>query len=206
MIVDALADAFAGDENNRTQARQFVGLLKRIANQYKCTVLCLAHPSLYGMNSGSGTSGSTGWSNSVRSRLYFESAKASGGEEPDDDLRTLSTKKINYAGKSVPLTLRWKAGAFVPEGGMSSIDKAALEQKAEHVFMDLLRLKREQGIDVTPFTGGKYAPKIFANEEKAKGIGQEHLVNAMRRLLDRKVIRNKRRHCEETDQPAGLRQ
>src|SRR5260221_11911203 len=71
VVIDALADAFAGDENNRSQARQFIGLLKRPARQYGCAFLCLAHPSLSGMSSGTGTSGSTGWNNSVRSRLYF---------------------------------------------------------------------------------------------------------------------------------------
>ena len=63
VIIDALADAFAGDENNRSQARQFVGLLKGAARAFGCAFLCLAHPSINGMNSGTGTSGSTAWSN-----------------------------------------------------------------------------------------------------------------------------------------------
>jgi RecA-family ATPase len=52
VVVDALADAFAGDENNRSQARQFIGMLKRPARHYGCAFLCLAHPSLNGMNTG----------------------------------------------------------------------------------------------------------------------------------------------------------
>jgi len=72
IILDMLADLLPGNENDRAQARQFAGLLRGLAIRHDCAVLLLAHPSLSGLNSGSGTSGSTGWNNSVRSRLYFE--------------------------------------------------------------------------------------------------------------------------------------
>jgi hypothetical protein len=42
VVIDALADAFAGDENNRGQARQFIGLLKGAAKNRNCAFLCLA--------------------------------------------------------------------------------------------------------------------------------------------------------------------
>ena len=95
-ILDVLADMFAGDENSRPQSRQFVGLLKKLARKHDCAFLLLAHPSLTGMNTGTGTSGSTGWSNSVRSRMYFQTKKASDGTEPDVNLRTLQGMKTNY--------------------------------------------------------------------------------------------------------------
>ena len=63
---------FAGDENSRPQAQEFIGLLKRLARKQNCALLLLAHPSLSGMATGTGMSGSTAWSNSVRSRLYLE--------------------------------------------------------------------------------------------------------------------------------------
>jgi hypothetical protein len=47
--------------------------LRGLALETSSTALLLAHPSLSGMASGSGTSGSTAWSNSVRSRLYLTS-------------------------------------------------------------------------------------------------------------------------------------
>jgi len=37
--IDVLADAFAGDENNRPQAREFIGLLKRLALKHECAFL-----------------------------------------------------------------------------------------------------------------------------------------------------------------------
>ena len=188
-IIDALADAFAGDENNRGQARQFIGMLKRLARQFGCTVLCLAHPSLTGMSSGTGSSGSTAWNNSVRSRLYFEPAKASDGSAPDPDLRTLSVMKANYGPKGVPIALRWTAGAYVPEGGASSLDRMALKLKAETTFLDLLRQFNTQGQDVSAKPCSTYAPKVFAGHPKSDGIGKALFASAMQDLLDSQKIK-----------------
>jgi AAA domain len=68
-IFDTLADIFSGEENQRSHARSFVGLLRGLSLQFNMATLVLSHPSLGGLQSGSGTSGSTGWSNSVRSLL-----------------------------------------------------------------------------------------------------------------------------------------
>lgn len=189
VIVDALADAFAGDENNRSQARQFVGMLKRPARAYGCAFLCLAHPSLNGLNTGTGSSGSTAWNNSVRSRVYFEPAKATDGTEPDPNLRTLSVRKTNYGPKGRPITLRWTAGAYVPEGGASSLDRMALKAKAETTFLDLLRQFNTQGQHVSPKPCSTYAPKVFAEHPKADGIGKALFASAMQNLLDSKKVK-----------------
>jgi RecA-family ATPase len=69
VVLDALADVYAGEENSRTQVRQFVGQLRRLAIKNDLAVVLIAHPSLTGIASGNGTSGSTAWSNSVRASL-----------------------------------------------------------------------------------------------------------------------------------------
>ncbi len=189
VIIDALADAFAGDENNRSQARQFIGMLKRPARTLGCAFLCLAHPSLMGMSSGTGSSGSTAWNNSVRSRLYFEPAKANDGSEPDPDLRTLSVRKTNYGPKGIPTALRWTAGAYVPEGGTSSLDRMALKLKAETTFIELLRQYNTQGQDVSARPCSTYAPKLFAGHPKSEGIGKPLFASAMQDLLDSQKIK-----------------
>jgi RecA-family ATPase len=201
VVIDALADAFAGDENNRGQARQFIGLLKGAAKNRNCAFLCLAHPSLNGMSTGTGSSGSTVWNNSVRSRLYFEPAKANDGTEPDPDLRTLSVRKANYGPKGMPTALRWQAGAYVPVGGTSSLDRMALKAKAEATFLDLLRQFNEQGQNVSPSKSSTYAPARFAKHSKAAGISSGHLEIAMQELLDRKSIR-----IEAFGPPSKMRQ
>jgi hypothetical protein len=64
-----LAALFALPENDRSQTRQFISLLRRLAIVSNGSVVLLSHPSLTGINSGSGISGSTAWHNSVRSRM-----------------------------------------------------------------------------------------------------------------------------------------
>jgi RecA-family ATPase len=87
VVLDALADVYAGEENARAQARQFISLLRGLAIKNDLAVVLIAHPSLSGMASGSGTSGSTAWSNSVRARLYLERILDDGNREIDPDLR-----------------------------------------------------------------------------------------------------------------------
>ena len=72
LILDTLADLFGGDEIKRPHARQFISLLRGLAIEFRLTIVLLSHPSQSGMASRAGTSGSTAWSNSVRSRLYLE--------------------------------------------------------------------------------------------------------------------------------------
>jgi RecA-family ATPase len=152
------------------------------------------------MNSGSGTSGSTAWSNSVRSRLFFEAAKATDGSEPDPDLRVLSIKKLNYGPQGCPVTVRWKAGAYVLEGCMSSLDRLALATKAEERFLEMLRLFEEQAQNVAATRGTNYAPARFAEHPKADGLGKRHLAIAMQSLLDKNMI-----HIETVGPPSTRR-
>jgi RecA-family ATPase len=92
LVLDNLADIFAGNENVRPLARQFVSSLRALAIEFDCVVLLLAHPSLSGMASGAGTSGNTAWNNSVQSRLYLVTSS----DDLDPDGRVLQTIKANY--------------------------------------------------------------------------------------------------------------
>ena len=69
VVLNSLADFFGGNENDRSQARQFIGLLRGLCTIHKTTVVVLAHPSVQGKLTGTGLSGSTAWNASVRSRL-----------------------------------------------------------------------------------------------------------------------------------------
>jgi RecA-family ATPase len=117
VILDSLADIYGGNENIRSQVRQFVALMRRLAIMTGGAVLALSHPSLAGMSSGSGSSGSTAWSNSVRSRIYLTKPD---DPDADPDLRVLSLKKSNYARAQADMRLRREAGGFVLVGGAQS--------------------------------------------------------------------------------------
>ena len=116
--IDTSADVFAGNEIDRTQVRQFIGLLRRLAMVSNGSVVLLSHPSLTGINSGSGISGSTAWHNSVRSRLYMTAPKIEPGEQPDSDVRELLFKKSNYGRVGDSMVLRWQRGLFLSEAGL----------------------------------------------------------------------------------------
>lgn len=190
VILDTLSDLFGGEENARPQARAFIGMLRGLAIRHDCAVILLAHPSLSGLSSGAGTSGSTAWNNSVRSRLYFERL-TDGGYEPDTDARRLTTKKANYGPAGEEIMLRFEAGRFVVEGGAagSGLDRMAAGAKAERVFLDLLRLFAEQGRRVNSKGGESYAPRAFEGHPQAGGMTRSAFRAAMERLLNRGAIR-----------------
>lgn len=117
LILDTVADLFGGNEIIRTQVNFFIkstcGAYIRQAKDagFTLTVLILAHPSQAGRNSGTGESGSTGWNNAVRSRMYLT--------RPDDgagDMRILTRMKSNYAasGNDTATELIWANGVLIP--------------------------------------------------------------------------------------------
>ncbi len=109
IIIDTLADVFAGEEQNRMQVNAFVKTcLGGLSGDAGRSVILLAHPSLSGMASGQGTSGSSGWNNSVRSRLYLRYPKGA----TKGDVRELEGMKANYGPKGLLLKIRWRRGAF----------------------------------------------------------------------------------------------
>jgi RecA-family ATPase len=202
VIFDALADLFGGEENVRRHVRGFIVLLKQLAIRNKLSVILIAHPSLSGMNSGSGLSGSTDWHNGPRARLYFERPKDKEGKVFDDDLRILTVKKVQYAKEGTVFRLRRKAGYFVYEGreGGSTFDRAATAAKAESVFLSLLQTYEDQGRAVSPSPSPSYAPGVFEQEAEADGVTKAALKRAMSKLL-----KDNRIHIETFGPPSKQR-
>jgi RecA-family ATPase len=186
VILDVLADMFAGDESKRAQVRQFVNLLKTLCRKHNCAILILAHPSLAGMASGSGLSGSTDWNNAVRARLYLQTPKAQDGTEQNKKRRTLEGLKANYGERGGKFDLEWKKGLFVPLAteSQSPIDTAATDK----LFIDLLEQFTREGRAVSSKKGPTYAPAEFAAHADAKGVTKITLKAAMDRLLKDKRI------------------
>jgi RecA-family ATPase len=189
--IDTSADVFGGNENDRTQVRQFAGLLRKLAIAANTSVVLLSHPSLTGINTGTGLSGSTGWHNSVRARMYLTSPAAEEDEQPDTDLREMRFKKNNYGPVSDSIVLRYRNGLFLPEHGVSGLDKIAREAKAEEVFLNLLKRFAAEGRNLSHNANSRtYAPTVFATETEAKQhhLRKTDLEAAMRRLFEAKKI------------------
>jgi hypothetical protein len=112
VVIDTLADTFGGDEVRRAHARQYVqGVAGNIARAFACAVVVSAHPSTAGMASKSGSSGSTAWNNTFRSRLFFSQPEE---EDANPDHRLLERKKSNYAQRGGQLRVQWQDGVFAP--------------------------------------------------------------------------------------------
>ena len=188
LVLDTLADYFPGNENDRAQARQFIGMLRGLAIRHNCAVFMLAHPSLTGLNSGTGTSGSTGWNNSVRSRLYL-SRVVQDGYEPNPDARTLRNMKANYARTGAEIALTWQNGVFVADAPVTGLDRVAASAKAERVFLKLLDQFTDEGRKVNHAGGISYAPKVFSEHPAAEGCTKRAFKTAMDSLLHGGKIR-----------------
>lgn len=147
IVIDTLADVYPANENDRAKVRQFIGILRGLALKRDCAVLLLGHPSLTGLASGTGSSGSTAWNNSVRSRLYL-SRITDNGYEMDPDRRVMTTMKANYGRIGDETHMKWSRGVFVAEQAAQGLDAMAAGAKAQRVFMKLLRLFASQGRQV----------------------------------------------------------
>jgi RecA-family ATPase len=172
-IADSAADVFA-EEIDRHAVRSFIRQLKAIG----CTVLLLGHPSVDGMKTGRGYSGSTHWNNAVRSRLYFTRAEA------DPDLRILDMPKANRARAGQRKVLRWTENGFVHDtAAENALNGIGQQLKAEEAFLRLLKQFCEEGRAPSPKPSSTYAPKAFASHPESEGISKDAFKKAMDLLL-----------------------
>jgi RecA-family ATPase len=183
--IDTLSRAFAGNEIDRVQVYAFAMHMQALAMVAGGSATILSHPSLQGIASGTGLSGSTAWHGAFRFRQYLKGVRPADGEQSDNNLRELEFKKNQYGPTCEAIALRYQHGLFLPLPGPSSLDQAAREAQAEGIFLELLRSFNAQNRHVSDKTSSAYAPAVFAKEAAAKaaGLGNVQLASAMRRLF-----------------------
>lgn len=175
VIVDTAADTFGGNEMDRGQVRQYVQrALGGLALAIDGAALVAAHPSQSGITSGTGTSGSTGWNNAFRSRMYLslpQRGKDKNGsldqdeEPPDPNARVLTRLKANYAAMRDTIELHWRSGALIPDAGLGG----KFRRPVEEVYMALLDICRKEGKQCSPGNrAATYAPTLFSQRPKAQ--------------------------------------
>ena len=179
------ACVFAGEENNRSQVQQFVGLLTKLAIVSNGAVQLISHPSLTGINSDTGLSGTTQWHNAVRARSYLKGIKPESGEQPDNNLREIVFKKNQYGRIAESILLRYQDGLFLPLPGVGTLDQVAKAAAAEEVFAALLHRYDKENRTVHDKPGPGYAPSTFVGEAEvsAAGLTKKNLEAAMRELF-----------------------
>jgi RecA-family ATPase len=201
IVIASSANVFAGSEIDRSQVQQFVGLLTSITIISNGSLLLCSHPSLTGISTGTGLSGTTQWHNAVRARLFMKGVKPENGAQPDNDLREIEFKKNQYGKISDSIVLRYQAGMYLPVPG-ASLDKLARETKAEEIFIELLRRLTAENRYVSDKKSSIYAPAVFAREDEARkaGISSADFAEAMRRLFAAKKIWNE--PCGKPSRPS----
>lgn len=165
VVIDNASDGYAGNENDRTQVRQFVRWLNDLARQTGAAVLLLNHvdkaAARYGA-AGNSYSGSTAWHNSARSRLALVSDK-------DGAIRLLQEKN-NLGRLAEPMTLTWSdSGVLIP--GVPAPEPTALNVAG--LVLDALVAAHRAGVEVPTATRGP------ANSTKAM---EPYFAPAVRKL------------------------
>jgi RecA-family ATPase len=196
ITVASSANVFAGNENDRGQVMQFVALLVRLAIAANGGVVPISHPSLTGKATDSGLSGSTGWHNGPRARMYLKAYTPTNGEDVETnavnaDMRTIEFRKNQYGPMAESIVLRFERerGLFVPVSGISA-NRFEREQQAQQVYVKVLAKLTGQNQDLGPSPNSptNYAPKLIAGQPEAKGFTVAELVQAQQRLLDDRLI------------------
>lgn len=198
--IDTLSRAFAGNEIDRSQVYAFASHMQALAMVADGAVTVLAHPSLQGIASGSGISGSTAWHGAFRFRQYLKGVKPADGEQPDSDVRELEFKKNQYGPLGESVVLRWQKGLFLPEPGTSNLDKIARETKTDEIFLELLKRFTTENRNVSHNPRSPtYAPPAFAQEAEAKNI---HLRKADLEAAMRRLFASTKIHVETYGRPS----
>jgi RecA-family ATPase len=113
-------------------------------------------------------------------------------------LSLLQFKKNQYGPTGGAIVVRYQKGLFLPEAGVSSLDRMAREQKAEETFLALLARYERDGRNVSDkLTSPTYAPALFCKERDANGMRKEDFASAMRRLFEAGKI-----HVENYGRPS----
>ena len=194
LILDNRARIFAGNQTDTVLATATIIELDALARRFGCAVVLLSHPSLSGMSSGRGDSGSVAWSNAARSRSYLHHPNKMDFLAEDDGKRQLTNLKANYTKAGVSLDFEWDKGlnyfrcTYQPPKADEDIGQG---DKAERVFLKLLQWHENHGLPVSPVErSGQYALKLFSkmSDSMREGISTRRFHAAMEALLHAEKI------------------
>jgi RecA-family ATPase len=181
IMIENAAEVFIGDERVRGPVAAFVRkLLGGLTQPSGASVALIQHPSLSGLQDGTGRAGSTAWRNAGRWQHNFTTIKSG---EDDTDLRQLHLGKINCGRQGEKLQLRWDRGVFVPVGAGNPVERIATEATVDDAFLRCLDAATTQGRTVSDSTGRNYAPTLFEKMPEAKDTTKRAFELAMPRLF-----------------------
>jgi AAA domain len=186
VIIDSIAGTFGGNYIDRVQVRTFVNMLAKVTKAAHCAILLLDHPSMTGMQSGSGRGGSRDWQNASRAFMYLRPIDNEDGSKG----RELEVMKINSGPIGEIQKLRFEDGCFVLQGASPAPIQAAAHSAAEQTYLACLDLLTAQGREVREHSGRGYAPSVFADMPEANGVSARAFKSAQERLFSGGLIHN----------------
>ncbi len=174
LVLDNVAQLFAGSENDRFEVTTFCNVLAGIANRHGCAVLLLGH---IAKSEGSEFSGSTAWEAAVRTRLWLE--------RRGDGLIELHRRKANYAGRdSVVLEYQHGALAEINPAADGAAESLLLAQAERDVLDALDRLTARQVATSQAPSATTYLPRLAHKEGLLGSTTKENAGRALSALID----------------------
>lgn len=174
VIVDGIADTFAGNENSRADVKAYVAALLALIDPERGAILLVGHVAkpTAAAGAGEGYSGSTGWHNSVRARwyLYPETTKGDDGQADRTGDLLLELQKSNLGRTDQVIRVRWDddAQTFTGtlQGGGSHFEQRERDEDERQGILDALREVTEAG-DYCPAatTGRRTAYHVLSAAE-----------------------------------------
>ncbi|WP_417625175.1 AAA family ATPase [Paremcibacter congregatus] len=194
LVIDSMYNFFGGNELSRTDATAFMDCLQKLALEAECSIVVLWHPSASGLESGTGTSGSTAFRNRARQMLYMTGLKDEEAEE-DPDGRLLRVVKSNYGPSGYDIRLRYEDGYVVAEeerqgGLLDQISEDAKTTFRREAFLHCLDVALHQGRPPSDAKNSpRYAPKMFSGMPEGRGVSRRNFEKTMEELFsDQQII------------------
>ena len=175
VIIDNIAQVYAGLENDRHQVTMFCNELTRLAQKHHCCVLLLGHTA---KAEGSQFSGSTAWEAAVRTRLWLN--------RNDDGTMELRKAKANYSGLD-SVTLQWQDGYLhtISCGAGGAVVNEAAKTAVTLALAEFTKAKISTSNSPQ---ARNYLPKMMLDQRKLYGINPQAAKNALTAMVDQGEI------------------
>lgn len=161
LIVDGITDTFGGNENEKSEVKQFVNALVGLIPAEDGAVLLVGHVAKLTARAGGdseGYSGTTGWHNAVRARWYLYPEKSCDDDECTSSLLLeLQKSNLGRADQSMRFTWNDDAKIFVGEtiSAASKIDKGHRDKIERDGILAALRASIAAGVPVPTASTGR---------------------------------------------------
>jgi hypothetical protein len=171
VILDNIAQLFAGQENARHEVTAFCNELTAIAREFNCAVLLLGHTAKI---EDSEYSGSTAWDAAVRSRLLLA--------RQEDGSTILRKVKANYSALDEQ-RIEYRAGAFVPLPSAREAGPEVIEAVKPLITGALALFTKRQQATSHLATARNYLIKLMMAETDLAGSVRVELLQATLRAM-----------------------